>query len=392
MSGIVVVGVLWFAGCSSDEVPPPAMGAGGRASVSGTPAGHAGAGAGGRNDALPDGGFAGTAEFQSGGVGGAQYECSDDGQCESKFCDRGECATVNTEKAYGADCIPPLFGPYGTVAGKQNSCAVYLCLDMRCRSCESDADCLENAGQPWCVEDPNRPGRRCTSTQSGQATIVLPPPDPQIGSPVALAAEATCAASELLLSFPVDGPALNGARLGLIWWHQRAGEPDDFMQIAYDVPLEPADGLIAVALSDVAEPFSENVICSRACRDPSECPCEATPQIALASLVVAVDRDGDGHLSLEEVREEQLGTANAWVGYAVQTDLPLEWTGSFEHLELGMCAYIPGELGPLMAMKDEQVVPLELCAPGDKGCLLGVRDLFCHLDCERDRGLNRLGL
>ena len=164
------------------------------------------------------------------------------------------------------------------------------------------------------------------------------------------------------------------------------------MQIAYDAPLEPANGLISVPLSDVAEPFAENVICSRACRDPSECPCEAPPQVALASLVVALDKDEDGHLSLEEVREEQVGTASAWVGYAVENNLPPEWTGSFERLELGMCAYIPGELGQLTAMEDEQVISLELCTPGDKECLLGVRDLFCHLDCERDRGLNRLGL
>ena len=56
--------------------------------------------------------------------------CTNDGQCGDGFCDRGRCAAI---WSCGAD--------YGERCEKQDHCGVRPCIDGRCRSCTSEAEC-----------------------------------------------------------------------------------------------------------------------------------------------------------------------------------------------------------------------------------------------------------
>lgn len=71
--------------------------------------------------------------------------CMKDDQCGDGFCDRGRCAAIWTGRAY-----------YGQRCGLNHGCSIsYLCLEGRCRSCASDAECqnIEGVSDPQCVPD-----------------------------------------------------------------------------------------------------------------------------------------------------------------------------------------------------------------------------------------------
>lgn len=78
-----------------------------------------------------------------------ERSCVTDGDCWPDFCDRGVCAMPGSRN-YGRECkptppprpAPPL--PPGVVPGlpsAASTCGAYLCLDGRCRSCQSNAEC-----------------------------------------------------------------------------------------------------------------------------------------------------------------------------------------------------------------------------------------------------------
>jgi len=56
--------------------------------------------------------------------------CTKDSQCDGGFCDRGRCAAIWT---CGVE--------YGNSCEKQEHCGDLLCIDGRCRSCVSEAEC-----------------------------------------------------------------------------------------------------------------------------------------------------------------------------------------------------------------------------------------------------------
>ena len=93
--------------------------------------------------------------------------CTNDGQCGDGFCDRGRCAAKWT---CGVD--------YGRRCEKQDHCAVFPCIDGRCRSCASEADCDWKRGRLGesnviCRSDVFIPGaRECV----GRIGSVLPGP------------------------------------------------------------------------------------------------------------------------------------------------------------------------------------------------------------------------
>src|SRR2546428_5672493 len=89
------------------------------------------------------------------GHGGA---CARDDDCDSDFCDRGSCVdwidskTVYRQPCGNAPTPPPVIIPPGNPRPPEYpmpdmsginawDCGGYLCIDDRCRSCASNADC-----------------------------------------------------------------------------------------------------------------------------------------------------------------------------------------------------------------------------------------------------------
>jgi hypothetical protein len=93
------------------------------------------------------------------GRAGLGDRCLEDTECQSNFCDRHRCATP--EGVYGRACIPAPRTPEGPRDGKLHTCGAYLCVQQRCQSCESDAECQSELGAPRCYLAPDSPGARC---------------------------------------------------------------------------------------------------------------------------------------------------------------------------------------------------------------------------------------
>jgi len=86
-------------------------------------------------------------------MGGA---CARDADCRSGFCDRDVCVDVFEEHWRGSECDgkPPVDVP--RAERRNRGCGGFLCLDMRCRSCTSDAECASYLGGGKCVRDDSR--------------------------------------------------------------------------------------------------------------------------------------------------------------------------------------------------------------------------------------------
>jgi hypothetical protein len=109
--------------------------------------------------------------------------CTRDADCLEGFCDRGICAELRID--YGSECdppsppeprppLPPGGGAWGApdVAG---GCGAYLCIDRRCRSCQSDAECGERS---TCNVIRDLPGKRCGIKGDEDDRPRKPPPPP----------------------------------------------------------------------------------------------------------------------------------------------------------------------------------------------------------------------
>lgn len=95
--------------------------------------------------------------------------CATDATCAPGFCDRGVCAMPG-RGAYGRECEgpedyvsslpPPAPGEVrGPKAGfPEPFCYGYRCIDFRCRSCQSDAECQ---GGSTCGQAKGWPGKQC---------------------------------------------------------------------------------------------------------------------------------------------------------------------------------------------------------------------------------------
>jgi len=111
---------------------------------------------------------------------GVVGSCIQDADCPSSFCDRGICAKPVSEAHYGIECEPvtpyalsppPPPPPPGMVSSGRRSvpateCGAYLCVEGRCRSCQSDDECGYWRGAPFCFAGvdyggPLPPGKRC---------------------------------------------------------------------------------------------------------------------------------------------------------------------------------------------------------------------------------------
>jgi hypothetical protein len=119
--------------------------------------------------------------------------CSRDSDCRSGFCDRGICIDLYSKGNYGRECdpgLPPLpdepdFTPpsnFTKVTPFENRCMGYLCVDRRCSSCESDAECQDKPNYSKCLVYAEWPGKRCGNVVDVfppwyPVTILIPPGD-----------------------------------------------------------------------------------------------------------------------------------------------------------------------------------------------------------------------
>jgi hypothetical protein len=199
--------------------------------------------------------------------------------------------------------------------------------------------------------------------------------------------------SSLRLAAMASVPAVAGAHLIVVWWHQRVGEPDEFMQIAYDAAMDSSFSESTISFSELAQPWEENLICWRACRDRSLCPCQATPRFALGSVLVAIDQDGDGALSLDELRAEQIGGATTLIGWSsVQAD-GIDSPVDVVHQGFAAYYHVPGSLFEARTSTTAPAAALSFCTPGDQSCTFPVEHVFCNLSkCSDNFGLDRFGL
>lgn len=107
--------------------------------------------------------------------------CKNDGECGDGFCDRGQCASIWTwTQIYGQRCDAIHLFHSGSCPASASSptepkcdqmplCAGgYLCIDGRCRSCVSNAECFNGGGV--CSPAGSRP--------TGRACGIPGPPDP----------------------------------------------------------------------------------------------------------------------------------------------------------------------------------------------------------------------
>jgi hypothetical protein len=89
----------------------------------------------------------------------AERGCKADQDCPSGFCDRGVCQAPSG--IYGRPCQAAPRGPDGLRDSMLSVCGAYLCVDGRCRSCSSDAECRSEVGSPKCYKLEGEPGMRC---------------------------------------------------------------------------------------------------------------------------------------------------------------------------------------------------------------------------------------
>jgi hypothetical protein len=91
-----------------------------------------------------------------------ERDCTSDDECGDGFCDRGHCAAIWTcGERYGQHCVNGNTAPSRWF--KSTGC-YGLCLEGRCRSCESDAECVDQYPVPnmGCNLGRERSGaRRC---------------------------------------------------------------------------------------------------------------------------------------------------------------------------------------------------------------------------------------
>ena len=328
--------------------------------------------------------------------------CSSDRDCASAFCDLGRCEELGSGiYAYGLECrsLGPSYnsGPIGFSGienGKYSTCAGYLCINERCHSCTSAAQCYDAIGAPSCYANEGRPGQACGRQAPPGAEVYEPPAvDPQQGRPVAAVEQEPGLPSTLRLTTIGASSSVSGAHLLVLWWHQRIGEPDEFMGIAYDLAIDSSAPEFVIPFSALSLPTEENLLCFRPCRDRSVCACDSRfERFAIGSIMVVIDENGDGNVSLDEARAEQIGGSTTVVGWSPTTVTTAD-TLLFESLYQGFAAYAPDESLQTLLPTTSVAAAISFCEPGNASCSFAVPEIVCNsTSCARDGELNRFGL
>ena len=86
-------------------------------------------------------------------------DCTNDGECGDGFCDRGHCAAIwSCGERYGQRCEKGRTVPSRWVAGERCN---GICLEGRCRSCQSDAECVKEGASECNRARDSSGGRLC---------------------------------------------------------------------------------------------------------------------------------------------------------------------------------------------------------------------------------------
>ena len=108
--------------------------------------------------------------------------CDADAQCQSGLCDRDVCTDIGglRNARFGETCEPLV--PFAQRTSRpEDECGGLLCLDGRCRSCVSDAECMYWKGWSGCEHVIGLPGSRCVGRRlplSPDSPYRNPPPLP----------------------------------------------------------------------------------------------------------------------------------------------------------------------------------------------------------------------
>jgi hypothetical protein len=115
--------------------------------------------------------------------------CTKDEDCESGFCDRVVCAEIVKKGNYAVPCEPPtpvlqppephpdMPATWYRSYWPEKTCGGYLCIDNRCRSCRSDAECATQLLWPNCDKFDDWPGNQCGERiDKGPDQSASPPP------------------------------------------------------------------------------------------------------------------------------------------------------------------------------------------------------------------------
>lgn len=105
--------------------------------------------------------------------------CVVDRDCATGFCNRGECVGPIEGSPLGLDCTVPRDPYTGEPQYRFSACQAYLCLDGKCRSCQSDSECNARGGdvEVSCRATEGRPGRACGRDAPPSEGEQPPPPD-----------------------------------------------------------------------------------------------------------------------------------------------------------------------------------------------------------------------
>lgn len=99
-------------------------------------------------------------------AGGA---CAHDADCRSGFCDRDICVDRFGKWTYGSECDLELSVDGGQGWRPRHTCEMSVCVEGRCRSCVSDAECQSYLGTGKCIYSRARaltPRRICLTDRS----------------------------------------------------------------------------------------------------------------------------------------------------------------------------------------------------------------------------------
>lgn len=103
--------------------------------------------------------------------------CSQDADCQTAFCDRGLCAQPFLPFFYGHQCKPQQH------RDRVTPCGPYLCVDGRCRSCQSDAECQARGSESCAAFGESHPGKTCGRLFDGGVPPEVEPATPPTATP-----------------------------------------------------------------------------------------------------------------------------------------------------------------------------------------------------------------
>lgn len=88
--------------------------------------------------------------------------CHDDGDCISAFCDRTVCVPLRRRGEFGGECDPRPPPRLPDARSQDRGCGQFLCIEGRCRACDTDQDCEAYGAGGKCEQ--TRGVSRCTGS------------------------------------------------------------------------------------------------------------------------------------------------------------------------------------------------------------------------------------